>query len=203
MQEQSSRQGMLLGYLGGENHSPALGLYLAALHWLRVPLRGPGPSGSHRQRLRFPAGEVQPCPQLSQPRVLPWKTHLQRGKCGLGAAWGRAAGTLRLLFFLARFPLQGLQLGSSLPFGGFAVDSRGSAVGLGFPRRRWWTLSCFPTSPGPRILHTLLPSWGDAPLPIPLSPQRDTRTCRVWQGCEIPPRLAHHWEFNLSRAGTL
>lgn len=69
-----------------KNHSPALGLCLAALHRLRVPLRGPGPAGGHRQWLRLPAGPVQPSPQLPQPRVLPREAHVQRGKCGVGAA---------------------------------------------------------------------------------------------------------------------
>lgn len=83
---------MLVGYSGaspqgwrardqGSINSHHLGLLLAALYWLRVPLRGPCPAGGDRQRLRVPAGALQPPAQLPQPRVLPREADVERGKC--------------------------------------------------------------------------------------------------------------------------
>ena len=107
-----------------------------------------------------------------------------------------------------------LQMGSPLPSSHRLhperLDARGPAVGLGLQRRRWCRRflqttnpSSFPISLDSCTPCTLLPNRGDAALFILLYTQRDTETSVMLQGYEIPPRLARHWEFNLSEAGTL
>lgn len=79
---------MPAGFLGGFPVGLAVfahqrvGFNLAAFHWLWVPLRGSCPAGGNRQRLRVPAGAVQPPSQLPQPRVLPREADVKRGECG-------------------------------------------------------------------------------------------------------------------------
>lgn len=93
------QRGMLAGYLGDFPMGLAafahqrVGFSLAALHWLRVPLRGSCPAGGHRQRLRFPAGAFQPPAQLPQPRVLPREADVERGESGGRRAGGQDGAT--------------------------------------------------------------------------------------------------------------
>lgn len=111
------------------------------------------------------------------------------------ASLGKSSCYAEVVFFPSQFPLW-MSAGGDLGIGlccRFGVSKE----------KLLQTPSSFPTSPDPQVPHTLLPAQGDVPLLVPLSPQRDTRTCTPWQGYEIPPRLAHRWEFNLSRAGTL
>lgn len=178
-----------------EDHCAALCLCLAALHWLWVPVRGPGPAGGHRQRLRVPAGALPPAPQLPQPRVLPRQTHVQRGKCapcsphfapGLGQlqSWGS--------LFLARFPLW-------VPAGGVPVwdliAQKGLCCRFGVSKEE--VVQEQPPSPSPAAqIHT---NPGDAPCSS-LCPPRGTPGPA--QGGRAVKSLPG-WEFNLSRAGTL